>query len=102
MAKKAKGTPRVAGLAEAAADVSLDVREKPAAPPKQEPTQAQPEPESTSAPANVGLVRVRNTGRSTLRQPSSGAECRPGAVVPMNDDGWLDNQVRAGFLTKVE
>lgn len=64
-----------------------------------------PEPKAApvkAAPVKAGApVNVCNIGRGYLRQPSSGVTVYPKETKPMTDDGWLDNQIRAGLLKKV-
>lgn len=56
-----------------------------------------PEETQVSAPETVMVKNVTRT-KTWMRQPSSGTRIDFNERKPMNNDGWLGNQVAAGFL----
>ena len=57
------------------------------------------EPVATTKP---GAVVVLNRAKQRFVQPSSKTEIYPGQEKPMTNDGWLANQISAGFLEIVK
>lgn len=59
-------------------------------------TENQEEADETQAKSDT--VKVKNLTKSRFVQPSSGVTLWPQEVKPLNNDGWLDNQITAGLL----
>lgn len=57
------------------------------------------EPVATTKP---GAVVVLSKAKQRFVQPSSKTEIYPGQEKPMTNDGWLANQISAGFLEIVK
>lgn len=57
------------------------------------------EPVATTKP---GAVVVLSKAKQRFVQPSSKTEIYPGQEKPMTNDGWLANQIEAGFLEIVK
>lgn len=49
-----------------------------------------------------GAVVVLSKAKQRFVQPSSKTEIYPGQEKPMTNDGWLANQIEAGFLEIVK
>lgn len=55
----------------------------------------------TTAKDKPQIVKVRSTCKEWLRQPSSGLVINAKAEAELRNDGWLENQITAGFLELV-
>lgn len=46
------------------------------------------------------VLSMKNVTNTWFVQPSSGTRIGAGQVRPLNNDGWLRSQVKAGFLAE--
>lgn len=46
------------------------------------------------------VLSMKNVTKTWFVQPSSGTRIGAGQVRPLNNDGWLRSQVKAGFLVE--
>lgn len=54
-----------------------------------------------AAPAETkqsASVSVKNVTKTWFRQPSSNTRIDSNETKPMNNDGWLQSQIEAGFM----
>lgn len=61
----------------------------------------QEKPEVAKVKIPTGAVMVENATKTWFVQPGSNIRIGRGETKPMQDDGWLALQVKAGILKKV-
>lgn len=64
-------------------------------------TTKQPEEKAVVAAKEPTTVKVKNISKSRFTQASSGVTLFPNDSKPLNKDGWLQNQIDAGYLVIV-
>lgn len=64
-------------------------------------TAEKPEEKTVDTAKEPTTVKVKNISKSRFTQASSGVTLFPNDSKPLNKDGWLQNQIDAGYLVIV-